>query len=79
MAEPVLKQLREWFPDMREHNFARAAASVVRLHAPSGKASRGDMTRVRRIWGDTRARQAWRAAVEASNYANPPLPNLPWW
>ena len=65
---------------MREDNFDRAMAGCIRFFGMRGDASRGDVDRIRKLFGAEVARAQW--AIQAARVGIPlpaPVPKVPWW
>ena len=64
---------------MHPANFERAARGIIRLRGGRGNASRGDVHRIRTLFGESIARARWAQQCAARGFTNPPHPDVWWW
>jgi len=62
---------------MTPQNFDRAVRGVIRFR--DGWASRGDLTRIRTLYGEGPAREQYALLVQLAGLVDPPAPQVSWW
>ena len=63
---------------MQPANFDRAVQGVIRFRGRRGDASRGDLCRIRALFGEQRARELWQEQARTLGFQSPRFPNV-WW
>ena len=64
---------------MQPDNFERAVRGGIRFRGAAGQCARGDVQRLRALFGEEVARAQWRYLAALYGHDNPPAPNVPWW